>query len=221
MSTVDTHLNWGGSYLVNDVLLRIAPFASDESQLRLARAAVLGFVMLAVGVSFHIDTIEQAWKWVAALGAALGIPTALRWIWWRVNAAGELTAMAFGLGAAAVLALATDLPYELRLIGTSAASAIGLLLGVALGPPTAAHQIRAFAEKVRPLGFWPRRQSSDAAREMFAVVVAWSGLMLGVVGLMFALHRLLFLGQIGAASGFAAGGVALIACVMYFGEEMR
>jgi Na+/proline symporter len=43
MSTVDTHINWGASYIVNDVWLVLRPSASNREQLRIARITVLGF----------------------------------------------------------------------------------------------------------------------------------------------------------------------------------
>jgi Na+/proline symporter len=219
MSTVDTHLNWGASYVVNDLFLALSPHASTRAQLRLARIAVLSFVLLAVIVSFHIETIEQAWKWVAALGAALGLPTALRWIWWRVNAAGELTAMLFGLGTALLLGVATDLPYELRLIASSGASAIGLLLGIALGPRNARSTIDGFAERVRPFGFWPARKPSETVRELARVVLAWCALVLGTISLLFALQRLVFLGDVTAAAALAGAGAVLVAASLRLGED--
>ena len=72
MSTVDTHINWGASYLVNDVWLVLRPASSDREQMRVARCAVILFVLLAVVVSARIDTIAQAWKWMATLGSGAG-----------------------------------------------------------------------------------------------------------------------------------------------------
>jgi len=66
------HFNWGASYVVNDLYLRWRPQATPEQQVRLARLSVIGFAALSVVVALHIDTIEQAWKWVAFIGAALG-----------------------------------------------------------------------------------------------------------------------------------------------------
>lgn len=209
MSTVDTHINWGASYMVNDVFLALRPWASDKAQLRVARSAVIGFALLAVFVSLHIDTIEQAWRWVAALGAALGVPTVLRWLWWRVNAAGEILAMIFGLGTAAVLLLGTDVAYEVRLVAISGASVVGLLAGVLVGPKTAAHKIEGFIQKVQPLGFWPGRAPKQATRQLLQVGFTWCALVIGVVAMLTAAHRLLFMSRTGAAFGLGAAGIAL------------
>ncbi|MBN1770503.1 MAG: Na+:solute symporter [Deltaproteobacteria bacterium] len=209
MSTVDTHLNWGASYVVNDLYLRLRPGASARRQVRVARLAVAGFAALAVLVSFRIDSIEQAWKWVAALGAALGVPTALRWLWWRVNAAGELGAMATGLGTALGLSF-TDLPYEVSLVLTSGASVVGLGAGMLLGRPTDPERLRRFVERVQPRGFWPGRRPTTAWRELGGVALRWAAVVAGSVGLMAAVHRIVFLGQAWIALALAAGGTPLL-----------
>ena len=208
MSTVDTHLNWGASYMVNDVLLPLSPSAPTRTQLIVARVSVVGFALLAVFVSFHIDTIEQAWKWVAALGAALGVPTILRWLWWRVNAAGEIGAMAAGLIAAAVLALGTELPYELRLIGISGASGAGMLAGILLGPATASDRVAHFVATVQPLGVWPGRQLGPAVGEIARIAAQTLALAAGIIAVLAAGHQLLFAGSVAAALLLAAFGVA-------------
>ena len=163
MSTVDTHVNWGASYLVNDVWLVLRPTASDREQMRVARSAVFLFVLLAILVSARIDTIAEAWKWMATLGAALGLPTLLRWLWWRVNAAGEIGAMLAGLSVGTTLALLTDTPYEVRLIWVTAASLIGLVAGMRLGPPTDAGHLQRFVDTVQPFGVWPGARPSGKA----------------------------------------------------------
>jgi Na+/proline symporter len=104
MSTVDTHINWGASYIVNDWLLKIFPGVSDKVQIRVARSAVVLFLLIALIISFHIGTIEKGWRTVATIGAAFGIPTLLRWFWWRLNADAEFLAIAAGILAGSFLA---------------------------------------------------------------------------------------------------------------------
>ncbi|MFN3790492.1 sodium:solute symporter family protein [Massilia sp.] len=206
MSTIDTHMNWGASYIVNDVYLRLSPNAPVRRQIGVARLAVLGFAVGAVAVSFQIETIEQAWKWVAALGAALGAPTALRWIWWRVNAAGELGAMVAGL--AAVLALAwLSLPYETELLIIAGASLLGLAAGMIWGPPTDPATLRAFAAEVAPIGFWPGASRRSGARLLAITAMRWAGVVGGTVALLVGGHRMLLLGELAIGLAWLAGGV--------------
>lgn len=192
MSTVDTHINWGASYIVNDIYLRVFPNASNRGQILVARLAVAGFVLLAVIVSFQIKTIEQAWQWIATLGAALGLPTALRWVWWRVTATSEIVAMASGLAAAVLLVTFTEQPYELRLVWIAAVSGAGMLLGMIAGPPTSKTTLRQFRLQVRPFGVWPGSDNRTRLAELLKLAGRWFAIVGGVVTLLVAVRDLVF-----------------------------
>lgn len=210
MSTVDTHMNWGASYLVNDVYLRLRPQASSRQQITVARIAVLAFAVGAVLVSFQIETIEQAWKWVAALGAALGAPTALRWVWWRVNAAGELGAMAVGLAAAIALGW-VDWPFEVELLIIAAASLVGLAAGMLAGPSTDNAVVNAFVADIQPIGLWPGRTRREGSKEIGARALRWLAVLGGVIALLAGVHRMLLLGEYVMGLAWLAAGVAALA----------
>jgi len=74
MSTISTQMNWGASYLVNDIYKRfIAPDADDRQLMRASRLAsgmvlalggVVAWLMLQYGIS-----VDTAWAFLAALGA--------------------------------------------------------------------------------------------------------------------------------------------------------
>ena len=181
MSTVDTHFNWGASYVVSDVALRLRPTLTPSQQVRIARVAVLAFSVAAVLVAFQIARIEQAWRWVAALGAALGVPTVLRWFWWRVTAEAELAGALTGLATAAGLLWTGSVAYELQLVLISVLSTAAMLAVIWLGGPPDPATVERFVTRVRPLGFWPtpgttrqtifRRQLLRTAALVLAVLV--------------------------------------------------
>lgn len=219
MSTVDTHLNWGASYVVNDLWLQVRPDATPREQIRVARAAVLVFVFLAVFISFQIRELAQAWGWVAILGASLATPAMLRWVWWRVNASAELGAMALGLAVGGTLILSetaslaagsllgfdAGLPYEARLVVTAAASWVGMVAGMLLGPPTDPDRLEHFQRVVRPPGFWPGVAPVHALRGLGARGIRWVALVAGVLGILTGTHRVLLLGR------HASGGLMMVA----------
>jgi hypothetical protein len=94
MSTISTHLNWGASYLVNDVYLRfIKPDASPRSQVLASRAATAVLMVASLVVMGFLSSVEQGWKILIGLGAGTGLVFILRWYWWRVNAWSEISAM--------------------------------------------------------------------------------------------------------------------------------
>ncbi|MBW3535718.1 MAG: sodium transporter, partial [Gemmatimonadetes bacterium] len=104
MSTVSTQINWGASYLVNDLYRRfLRPNATQRELVAVSRTAVVALAVLAVVVAAQIESIEKAWRFFIALGAGLGLPSMLRWIWWRVNAWTEIVGMSVATASALVL----------------------------------------------------------------------------------------------------------------------
>jgi len=94
MSTISTHLNWGASYLVNDVYIRfIRPNASQRAQVRASRLATAFLMVASLVVMGFLSSVEQGWKLLIGLGAGTGLVFILRWYWWRVNAWSEISAM--------------------------------------------------------------------------------------------------------------------------------
>ena len=94
MSTVATHLNWGASYLVNDVYTRFyKPEASDKHLVTVSRIATVFIFLASIAVTSQLSSVEQAWKFLLALGAGTGLVLILRWYWWRINAWSEISAM--------------------------------------------------------------------------------------------------------------------------------
>ena len=94
MSTIATHLNWGASYLVNDVYRRfLRPDRDEKHYVNIARAATVTLFVLSIGVTSQLTSIEWAWKFLIALGAGTGLVLILRWYWWRVSAWSEISAM--------------------------------------------------------------------------------------------------------------------------------
>ena len=94
MSTVATQLNWGASYLVNDFYKRfLNRTASERHYVAVSRWATIFLFLGSAFVSWHLASVEQAWKFLLALGAGTGLVLMLRWYWWRINAWSEISAM--------------------------------------------------------------------------------------------------------------------------------
>lgn len=94
MSTLDTHLNWGASYLVNDVY---QPFikknASQKHYVRSSRVAMVLLMIAAVVVTTMLTGILDAYKYINVIIGGTGSVLILRWYWWRVNAWSEISAI--------------------------------------------------------------------------------------------------------------------------------
>jgi solute:Na+ symporter, SSS family len=105
MSTISTHLNWGASYLVNDVYLRfLKPDASPRAQVFASRTATAVLMVCSLIVMSFLSSVEQGWKLLIGLGAGTGLVFILRWYWWRINAWSEISAMAASFITSVVLA---------------------------------------------------------------------------------------------------------------------
>jgi len=115
MSTISTHLNWGSSYLVNDVYLRyISPEASDKKQVFVGRIVTVVLMLLAAAGSLKLDTAHASFRILLQMGAGTGLLFILRWFWWRINAYSEISAMSFSLA----LAYYFEVGYEGGLSGS-------------------------------------------------------------------------------------------------------
>jgi SSS family solute:Na+ symporter len=94
MSTIDTHLNWGASYLVNDVYQPyIKKNASPKHYVWVARITMVVIMGCAIYATTKIPDIVSAFKFTGVFFAGIGTVMIARWFWWRVNAATELFAL--------------------------------------------------------------------------------------------------------------------------------
>ena len=95
MSTMDTHLCWGASYMVNDIYRRfVKREASERHYVTASRVAVVGLAVLAALVAWQMESIQRGWIYIIELTAGVAVVWLLRWYWWRVNAWAEIAAMA-------------------------------------------------------------------------------------------------------------------------------
>jgi SSS family solute:Na+ symporter len=160
MSTISTHLNWGASYLVNDVYLRfLKPGASPRAQVIASRTATAMLMVCSLVVMSFLSSVEQGWKILIGLGAGTGLVFILRWYWWRVNAWSEISAMIASFVTSMLLArygyTLDDLSrptYALTmLITVGVTTAVWLTVTFATQPESAATLDR-FYRRVRPGG---------------------------------------------------------------------
>src|SRR4029078_8005129 len=94
MSTVATQLNWGASYLVNDVYRRFMnKDASEKHYVSMSRWSTVVLFLLSTLVTWQLSSVEGAWKFLLGIGAGTGLVLILRWYWWRINAWSEISSM--------------------------------------------------------------------------------------------------------------------------------
>ncbi|MDQ3606468.1 MAG: Na+:solute symporter [Gemmatimonadota bacterium] len=127
MSTISTHLNWGASYLVNDVWQRFVEPEADQRRLVLVgRIATVLLMVLAALLALALQNALQAFQILLQIGAGTGLLFILRWFWWRINAFSELAAMVVSFLAAAYLELVHPRLFPEAALAPSARLLIGV-----------------------------------------------------------------------------------------------
>lgn len=95
MSTIDTHLNWGASYIINDIYKRFYKKDGDQKHyVIMSKLVTVILTLLAAFIALKMQSISKAWEFIFAMGAGIGLVLILRWFWWRVNAWTEISALA-------------------------------------------------------------------------------------------------------------------------------
>ena len=94
MSTMSTQVNWGSSVLVHDVYQRfLKPEATDGQLVWAGRLCTVALMVIACVFALYLENAFQVFNIIVQIGAGTGLLFLLRWFWWRINAATELTAM--------------------------------------------------------------------------------------------------------------------------------
>src|SRR5256714_1457489 len=94
MSTVGTQLNWGCSYLVNDLYKRfLVRNSSEQHYVRISRVITVLLVLASGYTAAQLKSIGAGWELVLGVGFGTGAVYILRWYWWRISAWSEISAM--------------------------------------------------------------------------------------------------------------------------------
>ncbi|GAB4293878.1 MAG: Na+:solute symporter [Myxococcota bacterium] len=212
LSTIDAQLNWGASYLVNDLYKRfVKPDASANHYLWASRAGMVVMLLISIITAAQMESIGEAWKFLLSLGAGLGLVTLARWFWWRVNAASEIAALvASTLVALSLYLLSTkvifgfdnpaftgEINFSLKVYQILIISTAAWLIVTFLTKPVGMERLSEFYLRVRPFGAgWkPVAEATSALPEPRGLIKPAVDFLLGVIALfgsLFALSQILF-----------------------------
>ncbi len=214
MSTIDTQLNWGTSYFVNDFYGRFIDRSNNERRLlRLSRLMSIAFLMLTGVLTFYADSVTSIFRFLLSMGAGVGPIYLLRWFWWRPNAWTELTAMAASMSTATICRI-VGLPLQESLLITLALSLPLALVVTFLTPAVSEEHLRAFVQKTRPFGFWKRfRDESNLPDAWLPALSGWLALTAFLFLALFGVGELLlgqaWIGAILLVLALASGVIAI------------
>jgi solute:Na+ symporter, SSS family len=224
MSTIGTHLNWGASYLVNDFYKRfMKPNETDKHYVNVGRIATVGLFLASIVVTYFLSSVEQAWKFLLAMGAGTGLVLILRWYWWRINAWSELSSMICSFITALIVMPIVHGRFPAGdpnadawiMIITVAVTTVVWLTVTLMTKPEPAPVLEAFYRRVRPGGPGWAVISDRLGYGREAIPgggLAWTNWIAGIVAVystLFGIGKLIF-GQL--AVGF---GLLLLAVVAF------
>lgn len=171
MSTISTQLNWGASYITNDLYKNIDT-ENDEVLFQkklvlIGRIATVLIMAIALVITSFIDTIDGAARFLIASSAGLGAVLILRWYWSRINIWSEISAtiapiIGFVLSKFVVAPLFerscnagnSFIENEGILLFTTLFTTIAWLSVTFLTKPENDETLKKFYQQVEPLGAW-------------------------------------------------------------------
>ena len=224
MSTVATQLNWGASYLVNDVYRRFFNKSANERHyVGVSRWATVFLFLASTLVTWQLSSVEGAWKFLLAIGAGTGLVLILRWYWWRINAWSEISAMLASFAVSAICFVTVPgrwFPAEdprndsvIMLITVAVSTVIWLAVTYMTKPETDA-TLASFYERVRPggPGWVDVSERLGYGRESIpGGALAWTNWLAGIVAVyasLFGIGKIVF-GELGA--GLILLAIAVVA----------
>ena len=159
MSTISTHLNWGASYMVEDVYQRfVAPGRDERHYVAVGRVATVLLIVLAGALSLWLENAFQAFQIMLQVGAGTGLIFLLRWFWWRINAWTEISAMIISFSVALYFQFMHQQVFGLPAMDPSMQLVAGVVITTAgwlsvtfLTRPTDRATLQAFYDRIRPL----------------------------------------------------------------------
>ena len=159
MSTISTHLNWGASYVVEDVYKRfVAPDREERHYVTIGRLATVVLIVLASILSLWLQNAFQAFQIMLQVGAGTGLIYLLRWFWWRINAWTEIAGMIISFTVALYFQFVhvalgfAPMSTSAQLVAGVAITTTGWLLVTFATAPTDRATLQAFYYRIHPIG---------------------------------------------------------------------
>ena len=219
MSTIDTHLNWGASYLINDIYKRF--FKPDETEshyVLIGKVLTAILMVMAAFTAMKMQSISKAWEFIFSMGAGIGLVLILRWFWWRINAWSEIVALSTSIivtitleviagiqtisagneytlfGTAPVLfGISFQVHHKLMIIVPLAITA--WVTATYLTQPEPIYRLKEFYQRVQPGGWWaPVTQGFEHSLQPVSdgIFIQWIAGILMIYGFTFGIGNLIF-----------------------------
>ena len=229
MSTVGTQLNWGCSYLVNDLYKRfLVRNSTEQHYVRVSRVITVLLVLASGYTAAQLKTIGAGWELVLGVGFGTGAVYILRWYWWRISAWSEISAML----AAAVVTIGLHnvsfagndaLVYAKKTLITGGITTVAWLLATFLTPAESDRTLVSFYRRVHPTVYGWKRVAKlvpelPEVKDVAGNAFNWLMGVILVYGCLFGIGKLVFQqwGQ-----GFLLLAIAAVAGYLIFWDLSR
>ncbi|MBI1953351.1 MAG: Na+:solute symporter [Candidatus Omnitrophica bacterium] len=159
MSTVATHINWGASYLVNDLYKRFVVRRGSESHYVVV-SKIMSVVVVLMGAygAWRLNSVYRAWLFLSAMMAGGVLVPLLRWYWWRVSAKSELWSLVASFVISNALLLVPKIQtgewYSIQVVLTIILCTVIWLVVTFLTKPVDKEVLLNFYRRARPPGWW-------------------------------------------------------------------
>ncbi len=193
MSTISTQLNWGTSYLVNDVYMRfVNPSSSEKKQVVVSRLITVVIAIVAVLLTTQLTTIAGVWHFIIECGAGLGLVLILRWYWWRINVWSEISATLAPFIFYAVFKIWLDYDFPASFFYTVGFTTITWLAVTFLTKPEQDSTLAGFVKRVQPGGYWGSFNELQNTSGNPLKAVSWVSAVIMTYCVLFATGKLIF-----------------------------
>jgi SSS family solute:Na+ symporter len=225
VSTMSTQLNWGASYLVNDLYRRfIRPQATQRELIVGARVLTVALMLASGSLVFVIESSRKGFETVLTIGAGTGLIYLLRWFWWRINAWSEISAMISSFVISMTILAVNHgkeqpvLSAHMALIITVGFTTVVWLLVTYLTRPTPMDKLESFYRLVRPAGpGWGRVRAASGLTpspdSITTGLICWVASCTGIYCVLFGTGSLIY-GQLPQAAVLLV--VAAVAIAVLF-----
>jgi solute:Na+ symporter, SSS family len=215
MSTISTHLNWGSSYIINDLYRRfVKKDATEKHYVIVSKIITLVLVLISSLLIMVIKSISGAWSFIIECGAGLGLVLILRWYWWRINAWSEISAMIAPFFAYTVTKFIFKIEFPQSLFVIVSFTTLVWIIATYITRPTDMNILISFYKRVSPGGVgWSIVKKSGNLNEspdkLLPLLVDW------IIGIILIYTFLFGIGKIIFKDYYSGGVLSAIAIILF------
>jgi len=205
MSTYSSLLSWGSSYVVNDFWRRfLVKNASQRHYVVVGQASMVPMALGSALIAYKADSILNLVFYIYMATTGYFAVTLLRWLWWRINAWSEISALLSSIGITLLIMLLKpewvqkellENYYGHRMLMVSCGSLVVFLVVTLLTRPTEPRVLDDFYRRCTPPGFWGpvrRRLGVKPSKTWGDICYGWFVMLLTIYGPLVGIPKMIF-----------------------------